>query len=245
MDAETWMTSLSLLVSLVDRPGEALAQVARAPRWRWVWPALLCVASIAAFLAVAAPHLVKAAQEAAMAQLSLMPAEQAAAAERQMERFMTLPVIVGSSAINAILGTLLGWLIAAAILYFGGLIAGEDVTFGQVFAITPWLWLPFALQGFVQAAWVGLTGALITAPGLSGLVATGDPSEDARNLSFALLSHIDLFSLWHVVLVYAGLRGLTRMRAGKAMWLTAVYTMLSLAVRLIPVLVGRAFAPGG
>jgi hypothetical protein len=174
-----------------------------------------------------------------------MSAEQAIAAQEQMERFMTLPIIVGGSAINAVLGTGGGWLIAAAILYFGCLIAGEDLTFGRVFAITPWLWLPFALQGFVQAAWVGFTGALITTPGLSGLVATGNPLEDARNFDFALLSHVDLFALWHVVLVYAGLRGLTGMRAGKAIGLTAAYAALSLVVRLIPVLIGRAFAFSG
>lgn len=180
-----------------------------------------------------------------MLQLNSMPAEQAAAAQAQMERFMTAPVIAGSAAINAILGTLIGWLIAAAILYFGCLIVGEDLAFGQVFAVTPWLWLPFALQGFVQTAWVGFTGALITTPGLSGLVATGDPLKDARSWSFALLSRVDLFGLWHIALVYAGLRGLTRMRIGKAMWLTAIYAALSLAVRLIPAMIGRAFAPGG
>ena len=245
MEAEARISSLSLLVSIIDRPAEALAQVARTPHLRWIWPTSLCMASIVAFLAVAAPHLVQMAREAAVLQLSFMSAEQAIAAQEQMERFMTLPMIAGGSAINSLLGTGVGWLIAAALLYFGCLIAGEDLTFGQVFAIMPWLWLPFALQGFVQAAWVGFTGTLITTPGLSGLVATGNPLEDARNLNFALLSRVDLFALWHVVLVYAGLRGLTEIGAGKAIGLTAIYAALSLVVHLIPVLIGRAFAFSG
>jgi hypothetical protein len=219
--------------------------VAETPRWRWVWPTLLSIASIVVYLALAAPYLQKAAQQAAMQQLNTLPAEQAANAQEQITRFTSLPVVVGGAAVSAVIGLALSWLIAAAILYFGSLIAGEDLTFGQVFAITPWLWLPFALQGFVQAGWTTLRRELIMAPGLSGLVATGDQLEDARNLTFNLLSQVDLFAAWHVVLVYAGLRGLTRMGAAKAIWLTAVYAVLSLAVRLIPVLIGRAFTPGG
>ncbi len=245
MQVESQASSLSLLVSVIDRPTEALARVAESPRWRWVWPTLLSIASIAVYLALAAPYLQKAAQQAAMQQLSTLPAEQAAAAQEQITRFTSLPVVVGGAAVSAVLGLALSWLIAAAILYFGSLIAGEDLNFGQMFAITPWLWLPFTLQGFVQAGWTALRRELLTTPGLSGLVATGNQMEDARSLMFNLLSHVDLFAAWHVVLVYAGLRGLTRMRATKAMWLTVIYAALSLAVRLIPVLIGRAFTPGG
>ncbi len=244
-EAERPARSFALLISIIDRPTETLAQVAATPRWRWVWPTLLIVISFAVYLAVAAPYIQEAAQKAIMLQLNTMPEEQAAAAKEQMMRFTSLPAVVGSTAISGLAGTIIGWFIAAGILYFGSLIASEDLEFGPVLAITPWLWLPFAIRNFVQAAWVAWRGALITTPGLSGLVATGNQLQDARNLAFALLGYVDLFSAWHLVLVYAGLRALTRMRANKAIVLTAVYAALSLAIRLIPVLIGRAFTPGG
>ena len=237
--------SLMLLVGIIDRPRETLARVAASPRWRWVWPAALLAISLAVYLALAAPHLQAFARRAAMLQLGAMPAEQAAAAQAQMERFTALPVVIGNVVISALLGTLIGWVMAAGILYFSALLAGEDLEFGPVFAITPWLWLPFAARNLAQAAWIAWRGELVTAPGLSGLVATGDFLRDARSPVFALLSQVDLFAAWHLVLVYAGLRALTPMRAGKAATLTAIYAVISLAVRLIPALIGRAFVPGG
>jgi len=244
MEAERRSSSLSLLIDIIDRPTETLSQVAANPRWRWVWPTAINVLSIAVYLALAAPYLQEAARKAAMLQLSSMPAEQAAAAQEQIMRFTSMPVIVGSSAVTALVSMALGWVLAAGILYFGSLIAGEDLHFGSVFAIMPWAWLPFALRSFVQGAWIAWQGRLITTPGLSGLVATGDQMQDARNLVFTLLSQIDLFAAWHLVLIYAGLRGLTRMRPSKAAWLTATYAAISLAVRLVPALIGRAFLPG-
>ena len=244
MVADQGVSSLALLVSLIDRPAETLRQVAATPRRRWVLPLLLSLASIGVFLGLAAPYMQKMAEQAARLQLSTMPPEQAAAAEQQIARFTSLPMIVGSGAVTSVIGVLLSWVIAAAILYFSCLIAGEDLTFEQMIAIAPWLWLPFALQGFVQAAWVAATGQMITAPGLSALVASGNQMQDARSIPFALLSRIDLFAAWHIVLVYAGLRGLTHMRAPKAVTLTAIYAILSLAIRLIPTLIGRAFTPG-
>ncbi|HEY65459.1 MAG TPA: hypothetical protein G4O02_12910 [Caldilineae bacterium] len=244
METTDRVRSLPLLVGIVDRPAETLSQVARSPRWRWLWPTALLVASIVIYFAVAAPYLQQEARRAAALQLEALPADQMAAAQASMERFMSLPFILVSSILSALAGTVISWVIAAGILYFSSLLAGEDLDFGRTFAIIPWTWLPFALRGFVQAAWVAWRGELIAAPGLSGLVATGDRLQDARSLSFALLSQIDLFALWHLILIYAGLRGLARMRAGKAAWLTAAYAVINLAVRLIPVLIGRAFMPG-
>jgi hypothetical protein len=242
MAFERGVSSLALLASIVDRPTDALAQVTATPQRRWLLPTFLIILSIAVYLAFAAPYLQKATLEAARLQLNTMPADQAAAAEQQMARFTSLPMITGSTAVTALIGTLISWLVAAALLYFTTLISGEDITFGQMFSLAPWLWLPYALQGFVQAAWVAVQRGLILAPGLSGLVTTGNLVEDSRNLTFALLSRIDLFALWHVVLVYAGLRGLTRMGATKAVVLTVIYAALSLAVHLAPTLIARAFA---
>ncbi|MCD6290053.1 MAG: YIP1 family protein [Anaerolineae bacterium] len=237
--------SLSLLIGIIDQPIRTLARVAESPRWRWVWPTLLMLFSIAVYLGVAVPYLQQEARKAAMLQLANMPSAQAATAQARVEQFTRLSFIVGSAAFSSIIGMLVGWVVAAGILYFSSLMAGEDLNFSSVFAIMPWLWIPFALRNVVQAVWVAWHKGLITAPGLSWLVATGDEIKDARNLTFSLLSQMDFFAAWHIVLVYAGLRAITRMNARKAFRLTSTYVVLSLGVRLLPTLIGRAFMPAG
>lgn len=244
MAVQTSRSSLALLVSLVDRPSETLAEVAQNPRLRWVWPTILNLASIGLYMGLAAPYLVDAARKAMLLQISQMPPSQAEVVQAQMERFTSLPFVVGSGTISAVLGLFVAWVLAAAILYFGCLIAGEDLTFNTVMALVPWTWMPFALRGMVQAAWTAMRRELIQTPGLSALVSSGNPMADARNPMFAVLSQVDLFALWHLILIYAALRAATRMRTNKAAWLVGVYAVLSVLARLIPVMIGRAFGAG-
>jgi len=236
--------ALSLLVGLVDRPAAAVAEVAADPRLRWVLPVILLVATMLASIVLTSPLTAEQARQAIQQQLAALPADTVEIARAQIERFQQPQVLMAAAIGTGLLGLILSWLVASAILYFGMLIAGGDVNFNGLFATLPWIWLPFALRNAVQTGWILYRNRLISNPGLSYFVSTGSPTEDAVDLLYNLLGHMDLFGLWHLALVFVVLRVLPRFSAGKALVLTLLYAALNLGLRLLPVLLGRSLSLG-
>jgi hypothetical protein len=224
-------SSLSLLAGIVDRPSATLAEITAHPRWRWVLPMTLAILAMIASVVVAAPFLAVEAKLQMAAVLSRMPAEQLAQMPKQMAMFQT-PLFVGASAaLTGILALLIGYLLQAAALYFGSLIAGGEIDFGRLFAATPWLGLPFVLESVVQTVYVAVNGRLVINQGLSYLVSTGSRTADAGSLAYAALGMLTLFWLWHLLLSFKLLRVGPRLGGGAAFIVTLLYAVLSVGVR--------------
>lgn len=236
--------AVSLLVSLIDRPATALAEIAAYPRWRWVLPVILLIGAMIASIVLTGPLTVEQTQQAVQQQLATLPAEQAEMARAQIARLQQPQVLLATAIGTGLIGLLLSWLMASAVLYFSVLIAGGDVSFTGLFATLPWTWLPFALRDVVQTGYILYKNELIANPGLSYFVSTGKTVEDAGNLLYNVLARVDLFTLWHLALVFVVLWVLPRFSKGKAFVLVLVYTALSLGLRLVPALLVRAFMPG-
>ena len=236
--------AVSLLVSLIDRPATALAEIAAYPRWRWVLPVILLIGAMIASIVLTGPLTVEQAQQAVQQQLAILPAEQAEMARAQIARLQQPQVLLATAIGTGLIGLLLSWLMASAVLYFSVLIAGGDVSFTGLFATLPWTWLPFALRDVVQTGYILYKNELIANPGLSYFVSTGKTVEDAGNLLYNVLARVDLFTLWHLALVFVVLWVLPRFSKGKAFVLVLVYAALSLGLRLVPSLLVRAFMPG-
>ena len=236
--------AVSLLVSLIDRPATALAEIAAYPRWRWVLPVILLIGAMIASIVLTGPLTVEQTQQAVQQQLATLPAEQAEMARAQIARLQQPQVLLATAIGTGLIGLLLSWLMASAFLYFGVLIAGGDVSFTGLFATLPWIWLPFALRDVVQTGYILYKNELIANQGLSYFVSTGKPVEDAGKLLYNVLARVDLFTLWHLALVFVVLWVLPRFSKGKAFVLVLVYAALSLGLRLVPALLVRAFVPG-
>jgi len=243
--------AVSLLVSLIDRPATALAEIAAYPRWRWLLPVILLIGAMIASTVLTGPLTVEQTQQAVQQQLATLPAEQAEMARAQIARLQQPQVLLATAIGTGLIGLLLSWLMASAFLYFGVLIAGGDVSFTGLFATLPWTWLPFALRDVVQTGYILYKNELIANPGLSYFVSTGKLVEDAGpassgagNLLYNALARVDLFTLWHLALVFVVLWVLPRFSKGKAFVLVLVYAALSLGLRLVPALLVRAFMPG-
>jgi hypothetical protein len=162
---------------------------------------------------------------------------------RQQMATFTGPLALGliGFATSAI-GLLIGWLLGAGILFLGLSIAGEDVSYAPLVAAFSWTWLPFALRDLVSAGWTLATGLVRINPGLSYFVASGDSVADAGNPLWLLAGQLDLFWLWHLVLVYALVKA-ARPRGG-ALGLTLVYALIYLAVRVGPALLAAGLSSG-
>jgi hypothetical protein len=221
----------SLLVGMIDRPSVALTEIVAHPRWRWVLPVTLAILATVASAVVSAPFLAVEAKLQMAAVLNRMPADQLARMPAQMTAFQT-PLFVGATAaLTGILALLIGYLLQAAALYFGSLIAGGDIEFGRIFAVVPWLGLPFVLETIVQTVYVALNGKLIANQGLSYLVSTGNRAMDAGSLAYAALGMVTLFWLWHLLLVFKFLRVGPRLSQGAAFVVTLLYAALNVGLR--------------
>jgi hypothetical protein len=236
--------ALGLLLDLVDRPAVALGEIVARPRWRWLLPVVLTIAAMVTLAIVSNPLAAERAQQVMQQQLALLSTAQAQAAGAWIDRFQQPAVLLATTIGAQLLGLALSWLIAAVILFFTSLIAGGDVTFSGLFSAMPWVWLPFALRDAIQAVYVLVKGTLIANQGLSYLVSTGNAVDDAQNLWYNVLARVDLFTIWHIVLVAVVLCVLPRFTKGKAFALTLVYVAVSLGLRLLPSVLSAALLPG-
>jgi len=226
-----------LLFGIVDKPAATLGAVlARRKWWMAVVPLLIVFVCMALVLAARAPHDAELARQQVQRQFESMSAEQAKAAQAggAVDTFTSLPFILGAGLVGGLFALVIGVVAQAAVLYFGALITGGEVNFGQVFTMSAWTRLPSAVGDLVQAGFTLAAGRAIQYPGLSTLVATGDLTKDSRNPMLSLLAGIDLFWLWHLLLVAVGLTVVARFGRVKATTLTLVYAALSLALVVLP-----------
>ena len=240
-DTEDKMNLWQLLISIIDRPAATMSYVGKKPGWAWVTPALLVLVGLVAFSVVTAPLTSELALRHAQQQMASLPPQQAEQAAAQIERFTSPPVMAGFSIVGGLVALAVTWLVGAGVLYFLGLVAGGEANFAQSFAILAWSWLPYALRNLVLAAYVAYSGKLIN-QGLSFLVATGDQTQDAANWLYSLLSQIDLFYLWHLILVIVGLAAVGRLSKTKATIVGLVYLAATTALSLVPVFIGTLFS---
>jgi len=238
------------LFGWIDQPKKTLRYVMKEPRWPvWLAPALMIFVTLIIVAVVSAPLLSQVSLQEAEAQMEAqmgsLSGEQGEQVRRSLDIF-TSPLFLAATAITfGILGLILTWLFRAAVLFFISYLLGTDNRYIQMVTLVLWTWLPFALRDLVEAIYVGLNGQLAVHRGLSFLVATSDQAHGAGNLLYGILSQIDVFLVWHLVLVAIGLAVSTRSTTTKtavgtiSYW--AVTALVGLAPTLLGMLVGTSF----
>jgi len=246
-----------LLWGMIVRPRATLEYLRERGGRAWWLPALLTVPLVILPVLVAAPITAQQSREAvATAQEQWgeqRGMEMSAEEQAQMEQAMSIaasPLITTVfPAVGGIVGLVVGWLVWAGALYLAGLALGGRSTFGQMFRTVVWAWLPYALRGLLQTAYILASGQLILNPGLSGLVQETRqisemviaPPGPGQMLLVAFLSRIDLFLVWNLILLVVGVMVATRLPRRKAVLVTLGVWLLLTALGLLPVLVGGLF----
>jgi len=225
----------------------------------WWLPALLAVLLAILPIVVAAPITVRQTREIILAtqeqmgeQLGAgMSDEERAQMEEQMMSASASPlIVVVFPAVGGVMGLAVGWLVWAGALYLAGTALGGRSTFGQMFRIVVWTWLPYALRGLLQTVYILISGQLIVNLGLSGFVQdnrlVGEmvlaPPSPGQMVLAALLSKVDLFLIWNLILLVIGVIVTTRLPRRKAALVTVGMWVLLTAVSLLPALISGLFA---
>lgn len=226
-----------LFFGIIDQPVATFRAIVAQPRWLvWAAPLFLLILSLAVLLIVQTPHTLELARQQVESQLAAMPEDQVEAARAGMEMTMSLPFMLATGLGFGTVALVIATLAQATFLYFTALVSGGETSFGAMFRMSVWSRLPLAIGALVQAGFIAVAGRLIQYPGLSFFVATGDLLQDARNPLFVLLSGLDLFWLWHLLLTVVGLAVAARFGRGKSLALTLLYAALSLGVTVLPTL---------
>lgn len=191
---------LPRLQAMLFRPRHAFQEMASEARATWLTPML--VLTLTAVLTVLVAGYLKT-QAAMMGEVELpqdwqywtpdmqnnyMQAQQAT----QGPVFMYIMPLISS-----LLGLWVGWLLVAALLHFGSTLLGGRGSMQSALNIVAWASLPFAVRDILRIIFMLSAGHVINSPGLSGFAA-------ANGFVSRLLTHVDIFLIWYVILLIIG-----------------------------------------
>ena len=135
----------------------------------------------------------------------------------------------------AVAGILFGWLLRAAVLHVSSMALGGRQSFGAVYRASAWASFPLLLGSAVQLIYLLVGGGMIAGAGLSGLLARRrlrPAAALAPSIPAILLSRVDLYTIWYVILLGVAVAAAGKLSRGKAAVVVAVYVVLSLLTAL-------------
>jgi hypothetical protein len=136
-----------------------------------------------------------------------------------------------SNYVFGIVGALASVLVTALVFFVAGKVGTATANFRTFLSITTLSFVPLGLRDFVQAGYMTLADTYIRHQGLSSLVAPKDPLVSG-GIAYGVLGLADVWTLWAIGLLYAGLRwgaGLDRKRSLIA-WAVFVGAVLAMRV---------------
>jgi hypothetical protein len=248
---------LRLLWGMIVRPRVTLEYLGEYGRRTWWLPALLALLLVVLPVLAAAPHRAQQQREAvaAIQEQQSEQREMTAREQEQMEQAMNIAaspfITTVFPAVAGVAGAVVGWLVWAGALYLGSMALGGRSSFGQMFRMVIWTWLPYALRGLLQIIYILVSGQIIANPGLSGFVVDNRapveemvvaPPSMGQMLLAGLLGRVDLFLFWNLILLVLGVMVATRLPRRKAVVVTLGVWLLLTALSLLPTLIGGFFS---
>jgi hypothetical protein len=241
------LSPLAALFGVLFRPRHTFSVMREAAVGHW-WIVPVLTVLVAGLYTVALLPSMAATVEAAaggggQVRVETGDSEGAASADQEFQQGnpSQLGMFIGiTTFVGAVIGTLFGYLIRAALLFAVGLALGGRASFRQIFRMSVWTTLPDVFRFFVGAMAMFTTGDM-TAPGLSGIFTVSELT-DVSPLLVAFLSNIDVFTLWSLILIGVGVAVTYQVRPGKAAVITLIYWIIGLIFLMGLSAIGGAFA---
>ena len=128
------------------------------------------------------------------------------------------------------------YVIVALVLLLAFRLLGGEGTFGKAFSATLYAWMPSVLNGIVLTIVIVARGGLVD-PTQMATVVKSNPAflvdMKAQPVLFALLSSIDVFTIWTVVLLIIGFAALSRVSKAKATAIVIPLWVVCILIKLI------------
>lgn len=221
---------LDLVPAVLFKPHQTFSGIISQTRSIWLTPILILTLSALILVAVAGP--VK--QAAAMSgEVQLPPDFQWWTPEQQAQYQQAISATNGPvflyvfPALMSLAKVWFGWLIVSGLLHLVLTMLGGRGEMGAVLNIVAWGALPLALRDLVRIGSTLITHRLVNTTGLAGFT----PAGEGNGIIFlgAILGLIDIYLIWHAVLLVLGVRagnGLKASRATAAVLITLLIVLL-------------------
>lgn len=221
---------------LFFKPRQTLTEVSEKNYAVWLVPLLLLMVSALILILVSAPVLRNSTQAIEPpAGLEYYPPE-------QQQRLQDAANVGTSSTVTTIFpligkwaGIWISWFLLGSILHLSLTLNGSRSSNRSALNIVAWASLPYLARDLVQTIAILTTGELIHGQGLSGFLQAGMTGFGAYQ--FSLVSFIDIYLIWQMVLIGIGARQISGLKAGKAWVATLLAVVVYLALKAIPGLI--------
>lgn len=231
-----------LILPALFQPRETFARIAAADRGLVSTPliVLMVLAIVSALVAGSIKEAI-----AASGQITLPPGFEWYTPEQQAQFQQAMSATSGPvflyvlPAVTAVLGVIAGWLVVGWLLHLLLTLMGGRASSRQTLNVVAWAGLPFAVRHVVRTGAMLANDQLISYPGLSGFV-TGEQGS-AAIFAGALLALVDIYVVWHILLLVIGVRSGDSLPAPKA-WTAVLFTVvLVLIFRALPAVIAAQF----
>ncbi len=231
------------LLPLFIRPRATLAAIVEEDRPLWLTPiTLLLLATVAHALLAGSIN----AAARAGGEVVLPPNSEFWTAEQQAQYLQAATATNNVTfnyvlpALGAVLGALLMWLLVSWLLHLVLTLLGGRGTSQGAINVVAWASLPFVLRTVVQIVAMLATDGVVAGGGLSGFAPAGEGSLNVFLAS--ILGQIDLYTIWHILLVTLGARLSSRLPRAKTWLAVLIVFALVMAVRALPDVVLARFS---
>lgn len=219
------------------KPRQTLKAIAEKNHSVWLAPLLLLMVSALVLVLVCAPVINQSAGPVEM------PPDFEYFSPEQQEQFLQA-VDMGSSPVNTIIfplllryaGIWISWFLLGSILHLSLTLNGSRSSNRSALNLVAWASIPFVIRDIVQIIAILTTKQLILKPGLSGFVADG--ALGLMAFVTALLTFVDLYLIWQIVLLVIGARQISGLKSGKALLAVLIAVVVFLSLKALPAFVG-------
>jgi hypothetical protein len=226
------------LIGVLFSPDETFASIARQPDW--VVPLILFVvlSAISGFIIANHVDFAAPAREQMEAQGKLTPDQIAA-------QVKVIQAVSKVFAYCAPVMTMIALLIVAAVLMLAYRLMGGEGTFKQYFSVTLYAWVPQFILGLITAGILATRTEPVDAQELPTLVRSNPAflvDLHQHKVLFSLLSSLDVFVIWSVILMIIGFAYVARVSkaksAGIMITVWGMYTAIKLAFVALGAMMG-------
>jgi len=132
---------------------------------------------------------------------------------------------------------IISWLLIALIYWGFVYIFRNKTEYSKILTVVVISAVPILISTLVNLFYTLFTGKIIIHTGLSGLVATGNILSDAVNPIYIVLSKIDIFILWSLILLILGIVISCKVKVLKAISTVLIVYILGFVIAIIPTLI--------
>jgi hypothetical protein len=230
-DAEPKPNSFQRIIGVLVSPDATFASIARRPDW--VVPLVLIVVLSLANGLLISPRLdFGAPAREAMSQNKNVSQEQMDRAEK---------MAVGMGKVAKFIGPVISiivLLIVAGVLLVAIRVMGGEGDFKQAFSVTCYAWIPNIIQSIVLTIIILAKGATAINPQMIPTIVRSNPAflvdMKTQPMAFALLSSLDLFTIWVLVLLIIGFAYVGRISKAKSAAVIISLWAVTILFKLIP-----------